>query len=1070
MSFRTFALLPLLHLLLSMAASLPATAASIAEPPLAVYGKVFKTGAGGRYQLFSGTLHVKLVNAQTPSHVLELDVPLREVGASSEFSYRTSISQETEPAADRLSSTLALSSLPTPYLIQSATVNGYPAELLDPSQAAQLITSFAQRGQELRLDFKTELPLPDSDSDGLPDWWETRYGLNPLSKNDAALDPDRDLLSNLNEFRNATDPHVANTAPLLQDSLLVVTAGGSAGIYLPIIDTDTPAANLQLSLLEETPGLNWLLGTASLPAGTAFSYADVLEGKLSVDVAAGFQKAAIRLSIKDLNAPTLPPAMSALQVEAFSPNQRWLGAPDVWLDAGAVAQKGPVAEWSDRSAYRRDGYQPTDKAQPLADGLGRLAFDAAQFLYVDDREIQLGAFTAFMAFDLAGETAADQTLFSSPNLEVSIGGPDAGIHGRSLSVIQNGRSINGPVVGLHEAVQLTLSSAEDVSALQLPGQGSFGSRAGDDTPLSTFTTVGARQPLSAPDAEHFLKGALREVLIYNRTLTPANQGLIEDYQLSRWQRIRVWNYRSATLPVTITGAVGVRHSISGGEGDDDLSGGDQADLLRGGMGHNRLTGKAGPDRFRFSKTSSQDLITDFSASAGDSIDLTELFAGMSGLPSSYVKVKSVVSRGANNLPRVDTRLELNYSGTGTAIDQTITLEGVGFGSSDLPRLVGEGNLQLGGPRYDSVISLVISAPDPTSPGSPRQLTVRRSGNASAAIQVPLSLGGDARVDADYQIVGALGTGSVRRVALARGATQAVFALVPTSSRSGLTSTIAITALPVPQVSDGGASVALSLQGASTFAIQTLSHIHPTLARPGLVKVSRTGGLDQALELPLVVAGTLLNGIHVQTLPSILHFASGQSSHSLTVTPLGSPPPASEIPALNLALTPDPLRYHIGDFGQTTVLWVAQGGAEAALSFADWRNQYFPGNQDPALAALDSDRDGSTNLMEYLAGSDPSRADAPAFALSLVPAADGLELRWTSPRALTDVPLGLEESPSLGPWQKSPLSSAEKRTWLPDGQIQHRYPFSVDPSAPARFFRLRPALLQSLISGEHIPFR
>ena len=108
MNFRKFALLPLLLLLLlSVAASLPATAASIAEPPVVVHGKVIKSGSGGRYQLFSGTLHVKLVNSLTPSHVLELDVPLRRVGVSSEFSYRVSISQETAPAADRLAVVLA---------------------------------------------------------------------------------------------------------------------------------------------------------------------------------------------------------------------------------------------------------------------------------------------------------------------------------------------------------------------------------------------------------------------------------------------------------------------------------------------------------------------------------------------------------------------------------------------------------------------------------------------------------------------------------------------------------------------------------------------------------------------------------------------------------------------------------------------------------------------------------------------------------------------------------------------------------------------------------------------------
>ena len=372
-----------------------------------------------------------------------------------------------------------------------------------------------------------------------------------------------------------------------------------------------------------------------------------------------------------------------------------------------------------------------------------------------------------------------------------------------------------------------------------------------------------------------------------------------------------------------------------------------------------------------------------------------------------------------------------------------------------------------------MISLAISSPNPTS----RQLTVRRSGNTSAAIQVPLSLGGDAIVDADYQIVGSVGTGSVRSVALARGATQAVFNVVPASARSGLTSTVAITALPVPQVSDGGASVELTLPGASTFSIQTLSHIHTALGRPGLVEASRTGGLDQAVEVPLVMDGTLVNGVNFQTLPTSLHFASGQSRYSFMVTPLGTAPSGTQVPVLNLSLAANSLRYNIGPVGQTAVLWVTQGGAEAALSFAEWQTLHFPGNHDTALDSLDSDGDGSSNLMEYLAGSDPTLADDTAFALSLVPVTGGLELSWTSIRALTDVHIALEEnawsltSPgsviflgenaALGQWENSPVISAEKREWLPDGKIRHIYPFSVDPAVRSRFFRLRPALVQSL---------
>ncbi|WP_168433222.1 S8 family serine peptidase [Pontiella sulfatireligans] len=46
----------------------------------------------------------------------------------------------------------------------------------------------------------------DTDGDHMPDSWEERYGLNPSSDADAALDGDGDFLTNLEEYRNGCDP------------------------------------------------------------------------------------------------------------------------------------------------------------------------------------------------------------------------------------------------------------------------------------------------------------------------------------------------------------------------------------------------------------------------------------------------------------------------------------------------------------------------------------------------------------------------------------------------------------------------------------------------------------------------------------------------------------------------------------------------------------------------------------------------------------------------------------------------------------------------------------------------
>lgn len=67
-------------------------------------------------------------------------------------------------------------------------------------------------GQEVRAGFN---PLdPDMDRDGMPDGWEVRQGLDPRNAvgNDGAEgDPDHDGLSNIHEYLNNTDPHVADT-------------------------------------------------------------------------------------------------------------------------------------------------------------------------------------------------------------------------------------------------------------------------------------------------------------------------------------------------------------------------------------------------------------------------------------------------------------------------------------------------------------------------------------------------------------------------------------------------------------------------------------------------------------------------------------------------------------------------------------------------------------------------------------------------------------------------------------------------------------------------------------------
>lgn len=58
----------------------------------------------------------------------------------------------------------------------------------------------------------------DTDNDGMPDTWETAYGLNPSDSSDASLDADDDGLTNLQEYLAGTNP-TSKTSTLGFDSI-----------------------------------------------------------------------------------------------------------------------------------------------------------------------------------------------------------------------------------------------------------------------------------------------------------------------------------------------------------------------------------------------------------------------------------------------------------------------------------------------------------------------------------------------------------------------------------------------------------------------------------------------------------------------------------------------------------------------------------------------------------------------------------------------------------------------------------------------------------------------------------
>jgi hypothetical protein len=159
-------------------AALSAHAASFSEPATVFYGKIVGTGSARPFQVTDGQLEWTIRRADG------VDVTRRALlypVNRSEYSYRLSVPHE----ALALGVSPSRASVPLAAVDQThrhlrITVNGQSARIVGPNGPA-FDASQARRAATYRLDLEVPLQAPDADGNGLPDWWETKHGLDKLA-------------------------------------------------------------------------------------------------------------------------------------------------------------------------------------------------------------------------------------------------------------------------------------------------------------------------------------------------------------------------------------------------------------------------------------------------------------------------------------------------------------------------------------------------------------------------------------------------------------------------------------------------------------------------------------------------------------------------------------------------------------------------------------------------------------------------------------------------------------------------------------------------------------------------
>ncbi|HRK66102.1 MAG TPA: CotH kinase family protein, partial [Hyphomonas sp.] len=108
---------------------------------------------------------------------------------------------------------------------------------------------------------------PDTDGDGMPDSWESRFGLDPRDPRDAAGDLDRDGISNLEEYQLGSSPVRAPRTPtvLISEILYHPKSGDPREEFIELLNTGLFPVNLQGWRF--TDGIAFAFPSLNLPAG-----------------------------------------------------------------------------------------------------------------------------------------------------------------------------------------------------------------------------------------------------------------------------------------------------------------------------------------------------------------------------------------------------------------------------------------------------------------------------------------------------------------------------------------------------------------------------------------------------------------------------------------------------------------------------------------------------------------------------------------------------------------------------------------------------------------------------------
>ena len=1042
-----------------------ARAAGFTDSNVHFYGEVRQVGGAQTVLLQSGVLEMTFVNQSDAANRVTLTTELRPTGTGpvKPWSYSMKVPLAYLPEAPRIDEFLSIGSSLTDFKIEEITINGTPATLPDGSKEFYSL-SFASRAKDYRLDLLVAGDSTDTDGDGLPDWWEELYGLDP-DLADSGSDFDNDGWSNLEEFNRGANPAVSNRDPQLATAELFVPESGEAGVYLHILDSDTPAESIELELAGSAGGFEIRVdGVALAPGATGhFPLSDFQSGHVTISHSdRSVSQFTLPLSWNDGGDET----SGHVLVRVVSPSTRDGNDSSLWLDGMDLTNSGDhIGIWQDRSGNNRNASQPLPDHQPVVtDHSADFSKSKNSHLFFNDVVLPLGNNTVLASYHAAASSDEPQTLLST----------NRGF----LQLAPTSQAVSYPGAPTYQMDGLAVRGYENTSGADVTSifrreagllQNIFGlSYDGEAITAATIEpvlpTLGARRSAisgSTDPVDESFSGRLQELLVFPAALPEQKLRDVHDYLESKWGGAVIWDMSTGLKPLSLVATSGgQRQIIRGGHGDDQLGGGPLDDTLSGGPGADILTGGGGSDRFVFGGVDTgNDRITDYDLQQ-DIIDLSALFWGQTGDARQFVTVR-LDANFSTEIPTLDSVLILQIPGGAT---QEIVLENRVVGATQLIQLIGEGRIRMGGLSIPSGVHVALASGTSTEPDEPFEIVVTRSGaGTAAALDVPLGFFEDA-LGGHFVVDGATANESRRSViSFARDQTSRTLTVrpVPDLDTTGPT-TVQIAVLPQFKYAVGGAPVLRTVTDKPMVWLEVVQvNAVSGIAQPASVRIHRDGAFVEPLNVGLHLGGTAKEGVHILSVPDSITIPAGQSSAEIQITALAEG--VASGPKVVLFQLASRNVYQLGD-PREALLFVAATEAEAnGAGFDRWLQASTHGSVNKLADLAHSPRETvSRYLQAYAFGLDSvDELGKQQVAFRVVDDRPEISARGTHKAA--DVRWGVESATTLGQWANASGTFAE----APDPDGLKLVGETLVAGETSRFYRLSMNLDPGVLASSSI---